>query len=78
MDRRFYTQKIRKLSDDKLKELLQLRTAENMELIAIAQNEAARRGIDPKTIEVNEEKVKSIKAAKKEVNYIFKCFQSLL
>jgi uncharacterized protein YajQ (UPF0234 family) len=51
MKKELYTQKIEQLTDDKLKQLLSLRTAENSEIIDIASKEAIKRGIDPETIE---------------------------
>jgi len=51
MDREFYFRKIQQLTDDRLKELLQLRTKDNVEIIRLAEAEALKRGIDITTIE---------------------------
>jgi hypothetical protein len=50
IDTEFYIQKIQQLSDDKLKELLQLRTKENADIMNIAESEAIKRGIDVQSI----------------------------
>jgi hypothetical protein len=52
-DTEFYIRKIQQLSDDKLKELLQLRTKENADIMDIADREAIKRGIDPHIISAN-------------------------
>lgn len=65
MDKNFYIQKIERLSDDKLKELLQLRNDGNLEIITLAENEAVKRGIDPRTVDVAERKSKSLEARSK-------------
>ena len=57
MDKQFYRQKIRQLSDDRLRELLQLKNNENSEIMIVAENEALKRGIDLATIKI-ETKVK--------------------
>lgn len=51
MDRKFLAEKIRQLSDDKLKELLQLRSKGNHLIIALAEREAHERGISIDEIE---------------------------
>ena len=51
MDKEFYIRKIQQLTKDKLIELIQLRTKDNMEVISLAEIEATKRGIDLKTIE---------------------------
>lgn len=51
MNNEFYFRKIQQLTDDKLKELLQLRTKDNTEIINLAEAEALKRGIDITTIE---------------------------
>ena len=50
IDTEFYIRKIQQLSDDKLKELLALRTKENVDIMDIAGREAIKRGIDPHSI----------------------------
>lgn len=50
IDTEFYIRKIQQLSDDKLKELLQLRTKENADIMDLAETEAIKRGIDVKGI----------------------------
>ncbi len=50
MDIEFYIRKIEQLSDDKLRELLQLRTKENADIMDIAEREAIKRGIDLQSI----------------------------
>jgi hypothetical protein len=40
MDREFYVRKIKQLTDDKLKKLLQLRNKENLEIMGLAEIEA--------------------------------------
>lgn len=50
MDNEFYTRKIKQLTDERLKELIQLKTKENQEIVALAENEAIDRGIDLETI----------------------------
>ena len=51
MDKELLDQKIKQLSDDKLKELLQLRTKGNHEIIELAEKEAIKRGISIEEIE---------------------------
>jgi hypothetical protein len=65
-DKEFYTRKIKQLTDDKLKELLQLRSKENLHIIELAENEAIKRGIDlgaiePKPMRGKETKTKNEK-----------------
>ena len=55
----FYTRKIKHLSDGRLKELLQLRNKENLDIMTIAENEAVRRGIDLRTIETEIKQAKT-------------------
>jgi hypothetical protein len=50
IDTEFYIRKIQQLSDEKLKELLALRTKENRDIMDIADREAIKRGIDPHSI----------------------------
>ena len=50
MDKEFYARKIKQLTDDKLKELLQLRNKQNLEIMELAEIEAIERGIDLETI----------------------------
>ncbi|MFN8334469.1 MAG: hypothetical protein U0U09_05025 [Cyclobacteriaceae bacterium] len=50
MDNEFYTRKIKQLTDERLKELIQLKTMENQEIVALAEKEAIDRGIDLETI----------------------------
>ena len=56
MDSTLYIQKIAHLNDDKLIELLRLRNDQNAEIMVHAENEAIKRGIDPRTIARNERK----------------------
>ncbi|MGC3946484.1 MAG: hypothetical protein QM762_18500 [Chryseolinea sp.] len=65
MNSEYFRDKIEKLSDDKLK-ALQLRNRENSEIIAMAQREAERRGIDPEAIEVKENNPSVKKDTKKD------------
>ena len=63
MDNELFRQKIRLLTDDKLKELLQLRTRGNHEIMELAEEEATERGIsfdniEPRTVDENKEKTK--------------------
>lgn len=50
MDYEFYSRKIKQLTDERLKELIQLKTKENQEIIVLAEKEAIDRGIDLETI----------------------------
>lgn len=70
MNKEFYTQKIKQLTDDRLKELLQLRTKENKEIMELAEKEALERGIDPEAItrELGGGKIKSKKKEEERVN----------
>lgn len=52
-DTEFYIRRIELLSDDKLKELLQLNTKENAAIMQVAEQEATKRGIDPNSIRVD-------------------------
>lgn len=51
MDYEFYSRKIKQLTDERLKELIQLKTKENQEIVALAEKEAIDRGIDLETID---------------------------
>lgn len=51
MDKEFYFRRIQQLTDDKLRELLQLRKKNNTQIISMAETEALKRGIDIATIE---------------------------
>jgi hypothetical protein len=57
MEKQFYILKIQQLGDDNLKELLKLRTKENLEIIALAEKEAIKRGIDLQTIKGERNKI---------------------
>lgn len=50
MDYEFYSRKIKQLTDERLKELIQLKTKWNQEIVALAEKEAVDRGIDLETI----------------------------
>ncbi len=52
VDTEFYIRRIEELSDDRLKELLQLNTEENAAIMQVAEREATKRGIDPNSIRV--------------------------
>jgi succinate dehydrogenase flavin-adding protein (antitoxin of CptAB toxin-antitoxin module) len=52
MDKGYFEREIKQLPDDKLKELLQLRNKENLEIMKLAEKEAIERGVDLETIEV--------------------------
>jgi hypothetical protein len=67
MDKEFYDRKIRQLTDDKLKELLQLRNKENWEIMELAEKEAIERGIDLETIEAKVKQDGGENKIKKEV-----------
>jgi hypothetical protein len=43
--KKFYARKIKQLTDDKLKELLQLKNKENLDIIALAEKEGIERCI---------------------------------
>lgn len=62
MDREFYLRKIQQLTDDKLKELLKLRTKDNFEIISLAEAEALKRGIDINTIDLTTESKNTAKS----------------
>lgn len=51
MDSEFFTQKIKQLTNEKLKELIRLKTKENREIVELAEKEAIERGIDLATID---------------------------
>lgn len=51
MDKDFYMRKIRQLSNEKLIELLQHRTRENHEIMALAEKEASDRGMDLQSLD---------------------------
>jgi hypothetical protein len=53
IDKELYKRKIEQLSDIKLKELLVLNMKENADIIALAEDEAFKRGIDPKNIQAD-------------------------
>jgi hypothetical protein len=53
MDNEYFEQRINQLTDDKLKELLQLRNRENLEIMKLAEKEAIERGVDLTTVEIN-------------------------
>lgn len=53
MDKGYFEREIKQLTDNKLKELLQLRNKENLEIIKLAEKEAIERGVDLETIRVN-------------------------
>jgi hypothetical protein len=61
MDKKLFIQKIEQLSNDKLKELLQLRNKANSEILILAETEAKKRGIDPDAIEASETTSKPLK-----------------
>ena len=68
MDKELFRQKIRLLTDDKLKELLQLRTRGNHEIMELAEKEASERGIsfddiDPRIRDDKKEKTQEEKGA---------------
>jgi hypothetical protein len=44
MEKELYILKIKQLTDDKLKQLLQLKSSENLDIIGLAKNEAIARG----------------------------------
>jgi hypothetical protein len=69
MDKEFYIGKIQQLTDDKLKELLQLRTKENLQIISLAEIEATRRGIDLKTIQTEPLKSQTGRKSKKDKEF---------
>lgn len=52
MDNEFFLPKIKQLTDERLKELIRLKTKENQKIIALAEKEAVDRGIDLKTIDL--------------------------
>lgn len=52
MDKELYARKIKQLTDEKLKELVQLKTKGNHSIIELAEKEAVDRGIDLATIDV--------------------------
>jgi hypothetical protein len=64
MDKEFYVRKIRQLTDDKLKELLELRTKDNLEIINLAEQEALKRGIDITPIESRPNRQNNTKSKK--------------
>jgi hypothetical protein len=51
MDKGYFEREIKQLTDDKLKELLQLRNKENLEIMKLAEKEAIDRGVALETIE---------------------------
>ena len=51
MDKELFAEKIRLLNDDRLRQLLQLRTKGNHEIMELAETEATRRGISTDDIE---------------------------
>ena len=51
MDKELFIRKIKQLTDEKLKELIQLKTKGNRDIIELAEKEAIARGIDLETIE---------------------------
>lgn len=73
MDHEFFVQKIKQLTDEKLKELIQLKTKGNREIIELAEKEAALRGIDLATIEprVVEEREKIKTKDDKGINWMW-------
>ncbi|HSF71724.1 MAG TPA: hypothetical protein VLA25_05480 [Methylotenera sp.] len=52
MENEFFLPKIKQLTDERLKELIRLKTKENQKIIALAEKEAVDRGIDLKTIDL--------------------------
>ena len=52
IDKELFAQKIEQLPDERLKELIQLKTKSNEEIIALAEHEALRRGIDIDSIDI--------------------------
>ena len=51
MDKDLFAGKIKQLTDEKLKELIQLKTKGNRNIIELAEKEAVDRGIDLESIE---------------------------
>jgi hypothetical protein len=66
LDKEFYAQKIKQLTDDRLKELLQLRNKEILDIIGLAEKEAIERGIDLRTIEPKTNEEQGTKTKKEE------------
>ena len=62
MHKELFVQKIKQLTDERLKELILLKTKGNKDIIQLAETEAVERGIDLKSIEpriVEDEQMKN-------------------
>jgi hypothetical protein len=66
MDKEYFKRRLNQLTDDKLKELLQLRNKENLEIMKLAEKEAIERGVDVAAIEVDISKSERTKSKNSE------------